>query len=285
MKTVIDAVNELKGDLENTHCYDISQSFFLYYDANDYDADRRWISFLRHCDVLNTSYVYIGDTEEFLATVAECETNFGKCILYTEYKAEYARKEKVVIMLDELHKLIDEPVNELDVDIDWSKAPIVPKSVNHGCSYTFTDNPANELEAEGYSNKRLIEIQTAMSKPATYTQAMADNGVLPVINNEIMYQYGITNYAKGTIKGIDGNQYWIKADCGGYVECNISKLKPLTPPITLEEQAIKDACYIVDDSKRCNDTNINIDCSAAQKAVIVTLIKNGYTKPLTVEAK
>tara|TARA_R110001632_G_scaffold231915_1_gene371439 strand:- start:94 stop:717 length:624 start_codon:yes stop_codon:yes gene_type:complete len=207
MKTVIDAVNEFKGEF-------LFSIDYLLYDrlSGKYCA----VNYLITPD--GNGYQQLVCTKaQFLATVAECETNFGKCKQsYSDYK----------------------------FDCHLSPEPIL-----------------------------------------TYTQEMSDNGVLPIINNEIMYQYGITNYAKGTIKGVDGNQYWIKADCGGYVECNISKLKPVTPPITLEEQAILEACYIVNDSKRCIDTNINIDCSAAQKAVIITLIKNGYIKPLTVEVK
>jgi hypothetical protein len=49
---------------------------------------------------------------------------------------------------------------------------------------------------------------------------------------------------------------------------------------TNEEKAIDQACLVVDDSIRCRETNVNIACSAAQKSVIVTLIKKGYRKVL-----
>ena len=163
MKTVIDAVNELNGEWPfGWGCMCQASKVNVSY---PFGTIRE--SF--HPDV-NERHIHLCSKEEFLATVAECETNFGECNQsYSDYKFDY-----------HLHPAL----------------------------------------------KR--------NKPTLiFTQEMADNGVLPIINNEIMYQYGITNYAKGTIKGVDGNQYWIKADCGGYVECNISKLKPITPPITL----------------------------------------------------
>ena len=80
MKTVIDAVNEFKGEWYGSE-------------------DKVYI-----CDT-----GVITDYDQFNDLVSQMETNFGKCIPYAEYKTEYAHKEKVIIMLDELHKLIDEP--------------------------------------------------------------------------------------------------------------------------------------------------------------------------------
>ena len=57
--------------------------------------------------------------------------------------------------------------------------------------------------------------------------------------------------------------------------------KSIEPPVmkpTHEETLIHKASLVINDSKRCVDSNMNIDCSVAQKAVIETMIKNGYRK-------
>tara|TARA_R110001632_G_scaffold70626_1_gene164463 strand:- start:1970 stop:2683 length:714 start_codon:yes stop_codon:yes gene_type:complete len=104
MKTVIDkvmnAVSKLKGDLGNVST-PTSTDKYLYW------CNESYFECLSFSD--DISWELICSCEEFLATVAECETNFGKCIRYAEYKAEYERKEQLTIMLDELHKLADEP--------------------------------------------------------------------------------------------------------------------------------------------------------------------------------
>ena len=47
---------------------------------------------------------------------------------------------------------------------------------------------------------------------------------------------------------------------------------------TKKEKAIDEASKIVDSDGTCNKLNINIDCSAAMKAVICALVNNGWSK-------
>tara|TARA_R110000851_G_scaffold163467_1_gene307327 strand:+ start:265 stop:864 length:600 start_codon:yes stop_codon:yes gene_type:complete len=170
-------------------------------------------------------------------------------------------------------------VHELDGDYLCDSDP------TEECGYTYIST------VEEFNNFKGNNVEV-------YTQEMADNGVLPSVGMECLFDYNTDfdckfDFADGDVlvcvchsTDADGCTIGVYRHMSGVtISLNLNLIKPLTPPITMEEQAIKDACYIVDDSKRCNDTNINIDCSAAQKAVIITLIKNGYTKPITVEAK
>ena len=82
MKTVIDAVNELRGDLSNSAKADCSK--YLKYSL----VTGAWLC--SRSSIANHSYDDVCTTEEFLATVAECETNFGECEQsYSDYMSEW----------------------------------------------------------------------------------------------------------------------------------------------------------------------------------------------------
>ncbi len=119
-------------------------------------------------------------------------------------------------------------------------------------------------------------------KPVTspiYTQEMADNGELPSVGMECLFKHH-NKMIPGRVVAVTDKFIILLGDDGNERIRIIAEfiVGPITPPKTDEEKAIDEACFIVDDSKRCIDTNINIDCSAAQKAVIITLIKNGWAK-------
>jgi hypothetical protein len=255
MKTVIDAVNELEGEWVDgrSYVYHSSNTNSMYRGEFDYTyqmhSGRGW-------DLVCTN-------EEFLATVAECETNFGKCILYAEYKTEYARKEKVIIMLDELHKLIDEPANELDMGIDWSKAPegathYAPETEYDVDCWVWVDGNEHKFVCvggytlgdkiawnnDGPFNGVLIPRPVQSS---IFTQEMADNGVLPSVGMECIAVYGKSE-AKVTVAHINNKKQFACIDDNGdyfihYPKEDIDEsFKPLTPPITL----IDGECYSYD---------------------------------------
>ena len=175
MKTVIDAVNELEGNLGNTYLFAESDRY-LFWDDVDLDyvcsISGHWNSIVQPvCTV-----------DEFLATVSECETNFGKCEQsYGAYRIKFG--------LDKLFT--------------------IPKSVNHRCSYSFTDE----------------------STPI-FTQEMVDNGVLPSAGMECQTSTGIH-----TIKYV-GKEVVVSEDSKGEefmtsMRSALHSFKPLTPPITL----------------------------------------------------
>ena len=186
MKTVIDAVNEFKGDY---NCKDVSdtcdqiivamKNFYGYSvgdievgSGNRYDGRGPWRAI---CTI-----------KEFLATVAECETNFGKCKQsYSDYKFDY-----------HLHPALkrNKPTKELAMDIDWSKAP---EGATHHVAYLkdgsmneFVEYIKTEKSGEAYYSmtdgghwSTYVEKDdnftlTPRPQPTpVFTQEMADNGV------------------------------------------------------------------------------------------------------------
>jgi len=186
MKTLIDAVNEFEGE------WPCNDSIIMYFTKGFYSKFYR--------DNIESAVT----DEEFNDLVSQMKTNFGECIPYAEYKTEYARKEKVIIMLDELHKLIDEPVKELDVFIN--------------CTSNNDPQPA-----------------------LTYTQEMADNGELPSVGMECLAMIDLSWQRVEVLhKKINGQGLGVAAcriisDING--QCGILKwcmdFKPLTPPIEL----------------------------------------------------
>ena len=89
MKTVIDAVNELKGDY---NCKDVSDTCdqiivamknFHGHSVGDIEVGSG------HRYDGRGSWRAICTFNEFLATVAECETNFGESYSYSNYKTEF----------------------------------------------------------------------------------------------------------------------------------------------------------------------------------------------------
>ena len=97
------------------------------------------------------------------------------------------------------------------------------------------------------------------------------------------------------ILGYHGSLVWLgsKAVTGDAITLSLSNVQFAPRPTAAElkvkaeiehqEKLISQACLIINDSVRCNDANINIDCSVAQKTVIETMIKNGYRKILTTD--
>jgi len=126
-------------------------------------------------------------------------------------------------------------------------------------------------------------IKPAMTKPI-YTQEMADNGNLASVGMECLINDETCSeeYFPVVILFVGKrNIVWRDENNDEHSQSSVHlSFKPLTPPITLTEKAINEACLIINDSIRCLDTNINVDCSAAQKAVIITMINKGYRLPL-----
>jgi hypothetical protein len=242
MKTAIDAVNELKGDynckdasntcdqiivaMKNFHGYSVGD--IEVGSGNRYDGRGSWRA--------------ICTFNEFLATVAECETNFGQCdpINVSHYKL--AGK---VLLTKDLDK-------ELDVDI-WKNAPEgathLSKESNEEVGCWIKQNQSNKLfyitveyheikrnnEPDSWIPTEDFDIKDLTPKPQPtpiFTQEMADNGVLPSVGMECR---AITNTV--TI-GYVGNNFLVLVFPDGsdgtitHKEA-LEDLKPLTPPITL----------------------------------------------------
>jgi len=158
MKTLIDAVNEFECDMG---CYN-----YIFGGTNKNKLNRG-VSQLTLSTINNDSWWELCGRHEFLATVAECETNFGKCKQsYSDYKFDY--------------HLSPEPT------------------------------------------------------PA-YTQAMADNGVLPSVGIECLIDGTGVVYIVVLPADNEGDLILTPKNEGGnyWQRSNVKYIKPLTPPITL----------------------------------------------------
>ena len=243
-KTIIDAVNEFKGEWpeprfdaynDNEPCIVLSKDT-VSLDGDSYEED---VMYTGGTKCSSAYFVVVCVEREFNDLVSQMETNFGKC---SDVAVNHWKKCTKV--------LLTKSTKELEVmDIDWSKAPEyydyhlsykINRDNNGFCcvgidnSYCFTDgsNASN-------TNDWII---TPRPQPAlTYTQAMADNGeFLPSVNMIIKHK-GVKKIVIGeldfnnklALKSVDNELYSL-----GHIE----DIKPLTPPIEL----IDGECYQFD---------------------------------------
>jgi hypothetical protein len=264
MKTVIDAVNEFKGEYFDGEC-----------GREDYQNEvimaKRDFAGYRFGDLgigsgntkQNEYWLLICTRAQFIATVAECETSFGK-VTHGEYY-DYVNASKLLLTKD-----LDK---EIDMGIDWSKTKYNFALVNSSADMVeFSEfKPVLTDDTECYMIKESVVLYYAgpwviaerhASKPTPiFTQEMADNGVLPGVGVECMvrrtkdHDY-VTCKRYCTIEGI----HFVKildADFIGDVAKSIglptrdfaficldgsADFKPLTPTITL----IDGECYQFD---------------------------------------
>tara|TARA_R110000772_G_scaffold220247_1_gene330770 strand:+ start:7 stop:840 length:834 start_codon:yes stop_codon:yes gene_type:complete len=192
MKTVIDAVNELKGDLKNTHEYGCEQ----------YLSFCHWTGVWVTTDTneLTETHWEVCTNKEFLATVAECETNFGKCNINTvsAYLIALCNGDTTEL---EPTKDLDK---ELDVDI-WKNAPEGATHLSMGSenfpayyyklasdglmlSNEYTNGWVHSCNANSWLNNN----DSLITRPQTttiFTQEMANNGVLPSVGMSVVVRY------------------------------------------------------------------------------------------------
>ena len=270
MKTVIDAVNEFKGDFDNGNFANTHNDNFLIND--DYV---HMIVTNQNCDLeVGTLVVYSEvderDDVDFICTrkqfndlVSQMETNFGKCDpVLAAYYRHVTDKE-----------LLTKSTKELKVmDIDWSKAPEgathyageseddvacwIKQDPDHGLSYVAVwlhEQRGKDAVVHWISPGDFILIDcVAKPQPPVYTQAMADNGELPSVGMECELSEGFNGFDKGSIlkvysHDVSSNDSCVLAgalikDVSGGVqafEFHIKYLKPLAPPIKL----IDGECY------------------------------------------
>ena len=263
----MDAVNELKGDVCNVATYREKTDRWIYivhsvgddyYDTLSYNDDCVWELL---CSI-----------EEFNTLVQECMTNFGSSVTYGEYKES-------MFALDAAD---DKAV------INWSEAPdgCVGYSVSSAskCYWMFS---CHQVSAPNFG---FTEFKFHPKPQPIFTKAMQEDGELPPIGSDVEYNDDIDfdfkfDWDNGDIITCVFHSTNDKGEPIGVYRHNdgvtVSLVTNLIRPIdtrTDKEKDIDEACLIIDDSKRCVDTNINIDCSAAQKAVIITMINNGYKK-------
>ena len=216
-KTIIDAVNELKGDLDNS---------WLYSHVSNKD-DRKYIAFrVTGCDYRcypfnhsSKQFQYICTIEEFNDLVSQMETNFGEC---SDVAISHWKKCTKVLLDKELDK-------ELEV---MDKVSCYVCHVGAYPMQQYCGSCGHEL---------LSELIPKQPKPV-FTQEMCDNGDLPSVGMEClikMHHKDDSYFQKGYINGYSQDKKWIIfTDYLGNIEShNISngtyEFKPLTPPIEL----------------------------------------------------
>tara|TARA_R110000782_G_scaffold263381_2_gene356001 strand:- start:2173 stop:3015 length:843 start_codon:yes stop_codon:yes gene_type:complete len=197
MKPVIDkimnAVSKLKGDLGNV-------ATPLYTDKYLYWCNESFFECLSFSD--DISWELICSCEEFLATVAECETNFGKCNQsYSGYKSNFKGVHTDRLIVIQPTKDLDK---ELDMDIDLVMGRTYEFSDDkndweEGELYDYSDEPVQAVQYQSKSGSKtewyqyIREIKPQPTKiniegkdhltgvkgnvNKAYTQEMADNGV------------------------------------------------------------------------------------------------------------
>ena len=234
MKTVIDevmnAVSKLRGDwafhddrislvwecTDNVTGYHVGQ---IVIGLESYDTD---------------CYRFICNRKEFLATVAECETNFGECNQsYSDYKFDY-----------HLHPALkqNKPTKELDMDIDIDNLKETKSKLFQLIQNLLGYHRINDDQQEYIYEivGRILKSCNIEAKPQPtpiFTQEMVDNAVLPGVGMECLINFPDIDNAwyKYTIDYI-GKHTFI-ASCKDVSErfghVDDVYFKPLTPPITL----------------------------------------------------
>jgi len=237
MKKLIDAVNEFEGDMG---CYN-----YIFVGTNKNKLNRG-VSQLTLSTINNDSWWELCGRHEFLATVAECEANFGECITYAEYKTEYARKEKVIIMLDELHKLIDDPVKELDVLInctsnnDQQPAQVFTQAMADNGEFPSAGMECELVIFENLTSLGHIEFKNEVGFLFRYKEnnlcdfmEFSSDVVFKPLTQSIELidgkAYQFTNIEDNTIHGIyDEDEHSFRGTCVEWVANSCTNIRPLT---------------------------------------------------------
>ena len=187
MKTVIDAVNEFKGETDGNYIYVGSGSN----DINKGNLQETYAT------IHNEKWYLLCTSGQFKDLVSQMETNFGKCSDVAVSHWKKCTKE-----------LLTKSTKELEVmDIDWSKAPEgathyaeeseddvarwIKQDHDHGLSYVAAWlHEKRGKDAVVYWNSPgdfiLIDC-VAKPQPPIYTQAMDDNGELPPIGSKVQF--------------------------------------------------------------------------------------------------
>jgi hypothetical protein len=236
MKTIIDAVKELKGELNGAAgvCYPEDSYLFYALDGSHYIFDE--------CKDTDGVYQYVCTRKEFLATVAECETNFGECDINTVSAYLIALCDGDTTELEPTKDLD----KELDVDIDWSKTKYNFALVNSSADMVeFSEfKPVLTDDTECYTIKESVVLYYAgpwviterhASKPTPiFTQEMADDdSFLPPVDMIVKHK-GVKKIVIGeldcnnnlALKSLENELYSL-----GHIE----DIEPLTPTITLDD--------------------------------------------------
>ena len=224
--------------------------------------------------IYNTSWDAVCTRAQFLATVAECETNFGK-LTHGEHYERYVRASKLLLARD------------LDKELDMDRISCYVCHVGAYPMQQYCGSCGHELLSE------LVPQPTPI-----FTQEMVDNGVLPSVGMKLM---------GGKVFGGEGVEQWFSFP--RYIVCahhsdgirffvdvlnpngkviseaprvfsiSSDQFKPLTPPKTDKEKLIEEFQNALHDSF---GTHTADDWSSIED-IASDLFNSFLIQPLTVE--
>ena len=171
MKTVMDAVNEFRGILNERYAFESTTNEHYWPKGKMVGDDTN-----HDC----TKFRAVCTREQFNTLVQECMTNFGRSVTYDEYKEQQENKVKVEIDYEYTGKS----------NGFFTHGKIYKVSECDGEHVTNDDNVDSRHEiSDDYLSKNFVKL---------FTQEMSDNGELPSVGMECLIMYTSSNY-KGTI--------------------------------------------------------------------------------------
>ena len=230
MKTVIDAVNEFKGEWDYDKYIVVMGNF----------NDKLYFSQIPHI-VDEDRHTLICSKAQFNDLVSQMETNFGRCkIGYSEHCSNES------VRLQKSDK-------ELEVmDIDWSKAPEDAthhiNDLDDGSMTEFVEYSKTGQFGEAYysmtdgghwsTHVEKDDCFTLTPRPQpkpVFTQEMCDNSELPPVGSKAIceYQSGVELLIVAHDLFNEDGAFALVCDSTGYWGAEARRWKPLTPPIEL----------------------------------------------------
>ena len=291
MKTVIDAVNELEGDwtfnIINNNEY---RSRFVWEctdNATGYRVGQVVIGLDSYC---TAHYRFICTREEFITSLAECETNFGRWSQIAIQAWKDGDKQLLT--------------KDLDVDIDWSKAPegathhvkdLLDNSMTEFVKYNNTGDYGEGYYSmidsthwsTGVKNDNNFSLTPKPQPTPIFTQEMYDNGVLPSVGMECefittFFTHEPSNTGTGVPIAYHNNKVWFSTGSKEFViSLNVITFKPLTPPKKDKEKLIEEFQNALHDAF---GTHTADDWSSIED-IVSDLFDSFLIQPLTVEVK
>jgi hypothetical protein len=275
MSALAIAHKKLGGDLSNTRLPVIGDKFLYLHSSGIY------VTFTNHFN--RQQHTYISTVEEF--------NNFKGGNMKTvvdavkEFKGDYNCKDvsgtcnQIIVAMknfDGYYSVGDIDVgsgNRYDTKGYW-RAICTFAEFNNYVEFLASNMGKCEQSYSDYKFNYKFNYNLKPDTTPTYTQEMADNGVLPRVGMEFMW----TQWASEELKlvkmlAISGGECWIEIGENSIIVGNITGCKPLTPPKTDKEKAIDD---ISDEFLKGGTTF---------RSVLEVAYDKWVTQPLTIEAK
>tara|TARA_R110000868_G_scaffold162439_1_gene393644 strand:+ start:3683 stop:4570 length:888 start_codon:yes stop_codon:yes gene_type:complete len=214
LKTVWDAVNELRGDVNNSPArHRGDEGYVLYYRPESF-----YVTSSSGHTTTNGSHQYVSTITAFNALVEEMKANFGKCshldcaayqladktLLEKETKPDYTSLEfwkdapegathyKLSANSPSSSCWYMAKTNHFAMmytgtweNTGWNSLDVVNNNVGK-INVTFISRPQS-TPTETPEEKEALD--SIVNKPLVYTQEMVDNGVLPSVGMKIKLQY------------------------------------------------------------------------------------------------